>query len=220
MTPVTSTEVQRLIATAFDAQGWEYDLSVGPKFVEAIRKRGVAEPAQLARLLPGAFFERNRVDRSLVEKAIASAIGGRSVREDSPVPATIVIGGNNYQLDVGPGASIVNSNINIGEGTQVTVDGDASKENVLLAIEAIVRAGLADDWSDDAGRDLGRLLDSRSDLSYEDVQHVAVDVVKAEQPTRQRVKDFLTRIAASGLSGALTTGITAGLGEALTHLPL
>ncbi len=220
MTSIAPTELQRLIASAFDAQGWEYDLSIGPKFVDAIRKRGTAEPAQLVQLLPGVFFERNRVDRALVEDAIANAIGGRSVQEAGNMPATVVIGSNNYQLNVGAGASIVNSNVNLGAGAQVNVGSDASKEDVLLAVEAIVRAGLAGDWSDDAGRDLGRALSARSDLSYEDVQHVAANVAKAEQPTKQRAKDFLTRVAASGLSGALATGITAGLGEALTHLPV
>jgi hypothetical protein len=136
------------------------------------------------------------------------------------VPATIVIRGTNYQLNVGAGASIVNSSINLGEGTQVNVGGDAKREDVLLAVEAIVRAGLTGNWSDDAGRDLAEIVNARSDLVYEDVQRVVVDVVDAEQPAKQRVNEFLVRIAASGLSGALATGIAAGLGEAITHLPL
>jgi hypothetical protein len=47
MTSATSTELQRLLATAFDAQGWEYDLAIGPKIVEAVRKRGTADPEHL-----------------------------------------------------------------------------------------------------------------------------------------------------------------------------
>lgn len=116
MTTATPTELQRRIAAAFDAQGWEYDLSIGSKIVETLRKRGTVEPAQFVLLLPGTFFDHNRVDRALVEKAIAHAIGGRSLKEESQVSATIIIGSNNYQLNVGAGASIVNSNINLGGG--------------------------------------------------------------------------------------------------------
>jgi hypothetical protein len=219
MTASNPAEFQRLLAAAFDAQGWEYDLAIGAQIVQAIQTQGKVDPAQLTSAMPGAFFERNRVDRSLVQRAIEGAIGGRTLKEEEAVPATIVIGGNNYQLNVGAGASIVNSNVNVGDGTQITVSADADKQDVLLAVEAIVRAGLAGDWNDDASRDLAVVVNARPDVDYEEIQKVAREVVSAEQPTKQRVKGFLTRIAASGLSGALATGITAGLGEAITHLP-
>jgi hypothetical protein len=91
---------------------------------------------------------------------------------------------------------------------------------VLLAVEAIVRAGLAGDWSDDAAKDLASLIAGRADLRYEDVQAVALEVARREQPTKERLKGFLARIAASGISGALATGLTAGLAEAMHLLPL
>jgi hypothetical protein len=219
MTDATPAGLQRLIATTFDAQGWVYDLSVGPQLVEAIRKQGGVDGAKLSRVLPATFFERNRVSRDLVSKVIERALGGVMLREESRMPTTIVIAGNNYQVNVGEGASIVNSNLNLGEGTQIVASADADKQDVLLAVEAIVRAGLAGDWNDGAAKELAALVDSRSDLDYEDVQKVASEIVKAEQPSKQRVKDFLTRIATSGLAGALATGITTGVGEAVTHLP-
>jgi hypothetical protein len=219
MTEATPAGLQRLIATTFDAQGWEYDLSVGSQLVEAIQKQGGVDSAKLVRILPAAFFERNRVSKDLVSKVIERAIGGITLKEEGRVVTTIVIGGNNYQLNVGAGASIVNSNLNVGEGTQIVATADADKQDVLLAVEAIVRAGLAGDWNDEAAKELAALVDSRSDLDYEDVQKVAAEVVKAEQPDKQRVKDLLTRIATSGLAGALATGITTGVGQAITHLP-
>jgi hypothetical protein len=216
---VSPAELQRRIAVAFDAQGWSYDLSVGPQLVDAVRSQGRADPAELVSTLPNAFFQRNRVSKEVVEAVIGRAIGGGVLTEEAAMPATIVIGGNNYQLNVGEGAAITNSNVNLGDGTQVVVDSGASKEDVLVAIEAIVRAGLRGDWSDDAAKDLARLVDDRADLDYEDVQRVALAVVKSEQPAKERLKGFLARIAASGLSGALATGITAGVGEAIAHIP-
>jgi hypothetical protein len=141
------------------------------------------------------------------------------LEEEARVPTTIVIGGNNYQVNVGAGASVVNTNLNVGEGTQIIASAVADKQDVLLAVEAIVRAGLAGDWNKDAAKELASVVSDRSDLDYEDVQTVVSEVVKAEQPTKQRAKDLLGRIAASGLGGALATGITAGVGEAITHLP-
>lgn len=216
----TPAELQRSIAAAFDAQGWEYDLSVGPLLVEAAKRGGEADPVKLARTLPKTFFDRNRVSRDAVAAVLERAVGGHKVEEEAAVSPTIVIGGNNYQLNVGAGASIVDSNVNLGEGTQINVTSDGDKEDVLLAVEAIVRAGLLGDWSDNAGNDLASLVAGRTDLTYEDVQAVALEVAKKEQPTKERVKGFLARIAASGISGALATGLTAGLGEAIHLLPL
>jgi hypothetical protein len=220
MTGTTPAEFQRLVATAFDAHGWQYDMSVGPMLVEAAKSGGQTDGSKLAQVLPKTFFDRNRVTRDAVASVLAHAVGGRTVEEEVAMPATIVIGGNNYQLNIGAGTSIVNSNLNLGEGSQITVTSEGDKQEVLLAVEAIVRAGLAGDWSDDAGKDLASLVAGRPDLSYEDVQAVALEVAKKEQPTKERLKGFLARIAASGISGALATGLTAGLAEAIHLLPL
>jgi len=67
---------------------------------------------------------------------------------------------------------IVNSNVNAGEGTQIVASADADKQDVLLAVETIVRAGLAGDWSEDAAKDLASVVNDRSDLDYEDVQNL------------------------------------------------
>lgn len=220
MTATTPAEFQRLVANAFDAQGWQYDMSVGPMLMEAAKGGGQTDGSKLAQVLPKTFFDRNRVTRDAVASVLARAVGGRTVEEEVAVPATIVIGGNNYQLNIGAGSSIVNSNVNLGEGSQINVTSEGDKQDVLLAVEAIVRAGLVGDWSDDAGNDLASLVAGRTDLTYEDVQAVALAVAKEEQPTKERLKGFLARIAASGISGALATGLTAGLAEAVHLLPL
>ncbi len=220
MTATTPAEFQRLVAAAFDAQGWQYDLSVGPMLVEVAKAGRPMNGTELAQVLPKTFFDRNRVTRDAVASVLTRAVGGRTVEEEIAVPASIVIGGNNYQLHIGAGASIVDSNINLGEGSQINVTSEGDKRDVLLAVEAIVRAGLAGDWSDDAGKDLASLVAGRGDLTYEDVQAVALEVARKEQPTKDRVKGFLARIAASGISGTLATGLTAGLAEAIHLLPL
>jgi hypothetical protein len=220
MTATTPAELQRLIAATFDSQGWEYELWIGPRLVEFVRAQGRVDAERLVQSLPGAFFQRNRVSKDVVTSVLERALGSRTLEEEARVPTTIVIGGNNYELNVGAGTSIVNSNINVGEGTQIIATADADKQDVLLAVEALVRAGLAGDWNEHAAKDLASVVSDRSDLDYAEVQKLALEVVKAEQPTKQRAKDFLARIAASGLGGSLATGITAGIGEAITHLPL
>src|SRR4051794_27168454 len=108
MTATTPAKFQRLVATAFDAQGWQYDMSVGPMLVEAAKRRGPTDGRTLAQVLPKTFFDRNRVTRDAVASVLSRAVGGRTIEEEAAVTATIVIGGNNYQLNMGAGASIVN----------------------------------------------------------------------------------------------------------------
>src|SRR5687767_11534196 len=108
MTATTPAELQQLLAATFDAQGWEYDLMIGRRLVEAIRSQGGVDAERLVQTLPGAFFQRNRVSKDLVAAVIERAIGGRTVEEEARVPTTLVIGGNYYQVNVGAGASIVN----------------------------------------------------------------------------------------------------------------
>src|SRR3954447_21062955 len=192
---MTPAELQRRVAEAFDAQGWDYDLATGPRLIEAVRSHGRADAAQLAKAMPTAFFQRNRVQRHVVEAVIDRAIGGETLTEAERMPTTIVIGGSNYQLNLGAGTSIVNSNINLGDGTQVVVAPDASKEDVLLAVEAIVRAGLGGDWNDQAAKDLARVMDGRADIEYADVQRVALDVAQSERSRRERLTGFLNQIA-------------------------
>jgi hypothetical protein len=220
VTAVTPTELQRLIAAAFDSQGWRYDLEVGPRLVNQIRSEGQIEAEGLARSLPGTFFDRNRVSREVVANVLRRALAGRTLEEEQRVATKIVIGGNNYEMNIGSGTSIIDTNINVGEGTQIVASSTAEKRNVLLAIEAITRAGLTGEWNEDAAKDLAAVVNDRSDLDYEDVQRIASEVVKAEQPPKERVKEFLGRVAASGIGGALGTGITTGLTEAMTRLPL
>jgi hypothetical protein len=100
-------------------------------------------------------------------------------------------------------ASIVNSNVNLGEGTQINVSAESDKQDVFVAVEALVRAGLSGDWSDDAGNALSSLVAERTDVTYEDVETVALEVAKKERPTKDRVTGFLAQIAVSGCRARL-----------------
>jgi hypothetical protein len=221
MTGATPAEVQRLVAAAFDAQGWEFDLSTGPRLMDVVRATGGIDAGRLTEALPAVFFERNRVSKKLVATVIERAIGALTLKEEGArVPTTLVIGGSNYQMNVAAGASIVNSQFNLGEGTQIVAGNDSESQDVLLAVEAIVRAALSDEWNGEAAKALAAVIEKRPDVDIEDVQRVTVEAVKAQRPSKARARDLLTRIAASGLGGALATGITAGVGEALHYLPL
>jgi hypothetical protein len=130
-----------------------------------------------------------------------------------------VIGGNSYQLNIGAGAMITNSSLNVGEGTQIVVDAAGSKGDVLTGVEALVRAGLTGVWSADAAHALQELLDGRGDVTRVDVQKVTTEVVLAEQPNQGRARGFLEQVAADGLGARLERVIT-GLAEVLSQLPI
>jgi hypothetical protein len=219
MTKATPAEMQRLIADAFDRQGWEYDLTLGRTLVAEIERAGGVDAEALARHVPAAFIERNRTSRSSVAAAIERAVGDRQVKPEA-AQATVVINDNRYQVNVSGASQISNSRLNVGDGTQINVDVNASKENVLAAIEALLRSGLTDAWNADAARDLASVIDQRDDIDVEDVREITTEVVKAERPKQGRVRTMLNEIAVSGLGGALSTGISSGLGEFIAQLPI
>jgi hypothetical protein len=215
----TPAAMQRLIAAEFERHGWDYDLSVGRAIVEAAEERGGVVGTELAAKVSAEFLARHRTTREDVASAIDSAIGGRQVKREA-AQATVVINDNRYQVNLSGGSQIEDSKLNIGDGTQINVDVKASKENILAAVEALVRSGLADSWNTGAARDLATVIDQRDDIDVEDVREITTEVVKAEQPKQGRVRTMLNAIAVSGLAGALSTGISSGLGELIGQLPL
>jgi hypothetical protein len=220
MSETTPARMQRLIADAFDKQGWEYDLTLGPTLVAEIEHEGTVDAERLVRRVPAAFIERNRTTRSTVAAVIDRAVGGHSLKRDEAVTTLVFADNRRYEVRLGRGAQIHNSNLNVGEGMQVNVDLKAREDDILAAVESILRAALAGDWNEEAARDLASVIDSRDDIDLDDVRELAAEVVQTEQPKQGRVKALLGKIAVSGLGGALGTGLSAGLGTLLTQLPI
>jgi len=216
----TPAAMQRLLAAEFERHGWEYDLAVGREIVEEIERQGDVNGGELAKSISAEFLARTRASREEIADAIEHAIGGRTPKRDDHAMTTVVINDNRYQVNLGRGAQITDSKLNIGPGTQINVDVHASKDEVLGAVEAILRAGLAGSWNEDAARDLAALIDSRDDVNVDDVREITTEVVRAEAPRQSRARQLLYRIAAGGVGGALGTGISAGVGEIISQLPL
>lgn len=219
MTETAPSELQRLLATEFDRHRWEYDLAIGQQLVAEIERSGQVEGQSLAQVVPAEFFHRNRVSRANVAAAIERAVGGRTPNRRFAVATLVFTDNRRYELKLEGGAHFTNSKLNLGSGTQINVERDASRDDVLAAVEAILRAGLADDWNDTAAHDLASLIESRGDVDVNDIREITAEIVEAEQPKRGRVKDLLGKVAIGGLGGALGTGLSAGLGELINQLP-
>jgi hypothetical protein len=217
MSDTTPAAMQRLLAAEFERQGWDYDLSVGRDIVEEAERRGEVDGAALAKRVSVEFLARTGASREDVADAIDSAIGGRHLTREPD--QALVINDNRYQVNLTGNSQINNSKLNVGDGTQINVDVNASKDNVLAAVAALLRSGLSEAWNGDAARDLASVIDGREDIGLNDVREITAEVVKADQPTQGKVKTLLGKIAVSGLGGALGTGLSAGLGELLTQLP-
>jgi hypothetical protein len=213
----TPTTMQRLLAGEFERRGWPYDLAVMGDLIDAITSAGSVDPAALARRVPARYRDSNDVSVDDLEDAIRRALGGRTPATE-PRAVTLVINDHSHRLTLEKGASIRDSNINV-SGTQIVVQSTATKDEVLAGVAALVRAGLAGGWNVDAARELADLIDARDDVAYEDVHDVTVEVLDEQSPKRSRAKELLGQIAASGIGGALSTGITAGVGELLGQLP-
>lgn len=216
---VTPAEFQRRLAEEFDRRGWHYDLSVGREALSSIPDGEAIDGTRVARAVSQTFLERNGVSRTDVADAIDRAVGGHAVSK-ALVSSTLVINDNRYQVNLGEQSRIDGSAINVGSGTQINVNASVGADEILRAVEAMVRAGVAGEWNQEAARDLASLIEARGDVSFEDVHDKVVEVVTSERPRREAVKAFLKDVAAGGIGGALGTGISAALGEIMGQLPL
>jgi hypothetical protein len=206
----TPPEIQRRIAAEFERNGWEYDLTVGTELVRAIERDGGVDGRSLAQRVPTDFLVRNSATREAVADAIEHAVGGASI-ERAVEAATIVINDNRYSINLGPGAEIAGSTINVG-GAQINVSVNVEKNEVLAAVETLIRAGFSGNWNPSAARDLATVIDQRGDVTVDEIRELTTEIATAEKPTSDRVRDFLAQVAANALGGALSVGISAGLG--------
>jgi hypothetical protein len=222
VTLTTRSDLQRRLAAEFDRRLWQYEMDAARAIVDAVEAAGAVDPQYLADRVPAGVLRRNGIDRPTMAEAIEAAIGGFTLKPPEPTMSTtaITINDNRYQVNVGAGASMDSSKINVGDGQQINVDVEAPKDQVLEAVRALVRAGLTGDWNDGAAGDLAKVLAGRVDIGLDDIQVVTAEIVEAEQPTQGKVKALLGKIAVSGLGGALGTGIATGAAQILPYLPL
>lgn len=209
--------MQSLLSAEFETRGWQWDLTTGREIVMEIERRGRVEPEHLAKLASSDWLARNGLTRAELSEAVADALG--DVAPEAPTApgvTTIVVGGTHYDLS---GSTFSGGNVNVG-GTQINVGTNSDPATLLDAVAALVRAGIAGDWNGDAATALAGELAGRDDIGIEDVQNKAAEIVREEQPKQGAVKGFLAKIAASGLGGALATGISAGAGEVISQLPM
>lgn len=217
MTDATPGMMRRLLAEEFDRRGWAYEPSVVSGIVEAIEWCGEVEPERLAQKVPLLFLERNHASRDTVVRAIQQTLGGVSPTS-AEMAAMLIINDQRYSLNMAADAQITGGNVNIGS-TQINLQNNASKEEMLAAVGALVRAGLNDGWNSDAATALAGAIEARNDIAFEDVQRVSIKAVEEQEPTQGRAKELLAKVAVSGAGGALATGISAGVGELLHLLP-
>jgi hypothetical protein len=211
--------LRRLLAGEFGRRGWEWDIAEGGALVEAIVDSGHVDPQQLAQRVSGTYLQRIGAERADLADAIQTAVGGRVPGgEEERLPVTLIFRNDNrYQLNMGAGARIADSQVNVG-GTQINVRVDSPRDDVVAGVAELVRAGLRDEWNPDAARELGQVVDARDDVTLEDVESVVKDVVAEESPDPERAKGMLQEIAESGLGGALPVGIVKAVGLAIGAL--
>jgi hypothetical protein len=217
----TRAELQRLLAGQFESRGWEYDMNLGADIAEEVGRRGLVDPPGLAGRVSGTWLARNRTTREDVAAAIERAIGGRTPEPEQHPATVLTVYNNDYSLSMAPGSTISGGQVNVG-GTQINIQADVSKDEVLAGIGALVRAGLDGGWNPEAAGALAAAVDARSDIGFEDVEGVVVEAAEAasEPPDEGRIRGMLRSIAEQGVGGALGTGISAGLGWLLRNPPI
>ena len=210
MTDLTPSDLRTRLAAAFDARGWEYDLVTGKAVAERTERDGRIDPAALASAVPNSFLQRTGATRDEVEAVIEHVAGGRVLRAEERTPATLVVNDNRHQLNLGQGAQIVNSQVNV-SGKQINIRADSSKDDVMAGVAELVRAGLNDGWDPAAARDLAEVVDARDDVASADIEAVVREVAAEEAAEPGRARRMIESITEQGFGGALAVGIVKAL---------
>ncbi len=113
MSDATPAAIQRLLAAEFERHGWEYDLTVGREIVEEAERRGTVNGGDLAKGISADFLARTGASRDEIADAIDRAIGGRTRKREEQTKTTVVINDNRYQVNLGQGARIADSKLNM-----------------------------------------------------------------------------------------------------------
>lgn len=208
MTPATRSQMQRLLASEFERHGWPYDLDTVPGILDEVERVGVVEPDRLAAKVPAEYIDRVGATRADLARAIAAAIGDRELSIETTT--TITIQDNRYSINVAAGARISGGTFNT--GSQISIQGDSPKDDILDAVATLVTAGLGGEWNIEAVEDLARVVAARDDVTVADVQQRTLAAAKEAGTEAGQVKGLLTQIAAGTATGVLTTGVTAALG--------
>jgi hypothetical protein len=216
MIETTPSTLQRLLADEFTRRGWRYDLSVARDLLGEIEKSGAIEPAVLAGKVSTTFLEANVVTRAAIADAIGNALAGRTLVAEAP--STLIINDHRYSLHIGAGAQVSQSSLNVA-GNQIVIHASSSRDELTAAVAALVRTGLAGTWNPDAARELARVVDSRSDVTFEDVDALVRETAESEKPDARQIRSLLSAVATNALGGVLGTGLASGLGHVLALLP-
>jgi hypothetical protein len=202
-------ELQRRLAGEFANQGWPYDHEVGPAILDELERRGTADGAALVGQVAGYYLERHGITREQMASVLDRALGGERVQPSAPAVTTLVVNDNRHSIQI-TDSTVRDSQLNTGQ--QLVVNTGGEKPEVLAAVAALIRGGLVGEWNEDAARDLAEVIDQRDDITVEDVREIAKEVAEEEGAEPGKVKVLIERIATGAISGALGTGISAGLG--------
>jgi hypothetical protein len=204
-------ELQRRLAGEFSAQGWPYEHNLAPALIDSIERNGPSDGSALVRKVPTDYLDRHGIERPQMIAVLDRALGGQSVEARAGNTTSVIINDNRFAIQVGEGASVANSQLNTA-GNQMVVQAESSKEDVLATAMTLVRAGLSGDWNEAAARELSELIESRSDISIEDVREMVRQVADEDKPEKGRIKAFVSEVSTSAVAGVLSTGIIAALG--------
>lgn len=217
MTDVTPADLRSRVAAEFDRRGWPYEPDIGKILLSGAETGDTITPAILAQRIPADYLDRNGISQAQLVAALSSVDG--LTLAPTPSTQTLILNDNRYQVNVSGQAQINDSRINLG-GNQINISVEAPKEQVLSALRLLLAAAFAGDWNDEALAEMSQLLAGRDDISVEEIREVTAEVGAEQQADGGRVRELLDKVATGALTGVLSTGLSAGLGQLLSNMPI
>jgi hypothetical protein len=209
----TRAELQRRLSDAFSGQGWPYEAVVREGVLARVERAGAVSGDELSHCVPPDYLDRHGMTREQMARVLDQAVGGQSLIPEQTGATTIQITDNRHAVIVGDHVTVTDSTINT--GNQMTTGAEASRDEILAAVGALLRAGFEDRWDDPAASDLSRVIDTRDDVTLEDVRGTAIEVARAENVEPGKVKALIGKISTGAASGLMSGGIIAALGALL-----
>jgi hypothetical protein len=219
MAAESTDRIETLLAAEFDRQGWEWGLDIGQMLLGAVEPLGRIDGEALAARIPADFLQRNRTTPKNVAAAIDRVAGGLSVAPESPQTSVqiTVQSGDTYNVSFGANANLQNSPFNIGPGMQLKIDSSSPPEDLAAALGALVAAGLAGEWDEQAARAIGGSIEDQQKISLDEARAAVLEAGREVATEPSAVRGFIEKVAVSGLGSFLTTAMSLGLTD-LLHL--
>lgn len=207
---ITARALITEISDQFDRRGWRDVGNLALKIAQQAQKDGRLEPGRAARLAGSEFLTQNGATLTDLEAMLEKLFADRLFQGQEDRPSQGNVSGDK-RVEIGAGATLNNVTLNLGD-KQMNISVGSSKADLEEALAAVLSGVLTGQREADELLALDGVVGQQRDLSVEEVESVAADVIAEAEPEPSRLVQLRDRIIEAGATGVIVQGILAAIG--------